>query len=353
MGGETGQKSNSDSTMSDPSLLAILFVSSSSKGSHLVFRWPTRPQAVKRLARPKPIARQLDYAWRAAHPTNNVFEPEDRPFTISTAGNHDALGLVKESNANYDRSRSRAPSRGPGPYPEDDVQSPAYEWKLQDWGDHIGSQGGNSTTASPQRHRPGGGTGGGSSSRKNTNTGFAPDTGEHHRDSDFDWVLGYKTKLLAEHVFRFDRNLCNQRFELILEELLFLGHPVCIGDDGTWQWEQLYSDPKIKEEERERAGERGVGDTGTAADPKNEASLKSFHFILVLDRPDPALGGNANLTRFVDVYYEQLAVKMTAALHYEQSRDGYVEKETDLLVDLMESCELSPHRLSSSLTRYG
>jgi hypothetical protein len=43
-----------------------------------------------------------------------------------------------------------------------------------------------------------------------------------------------------------------------------------------------------------------------------------------------------NLTRFIDVYYEQIAVKMTAALHFEQSRDGYVEKETDLLVDLME-----------------
>lgn len=324
--------------MSDPSLLAILFVSSSSKGSHLVFRWPTRPRAVKRLARPKPIARQLDYAWRAAHPTNNTFEPEDRPFAISTLGNNGALGLVKETNTNYD---SRAPSRGPQSFPEDDVQSPAYEWKLQDWGDHVGSQGTQSNIPPPPQHRPGGG-GGGSSSRKNTNATFGTDTGEHHRDPDFDWVLGYKTKLLAEHVFRFDRNLCNQRFELILEELLFLGHPVCIGDDGTWQWEQLYSDPKSKEEERERGGDRdrGSGDTATA-DPKDEASLKSFHFILVLDRPDPALGGNANLTRFVDVYYEQLAVKMTAALHYEQSRDGYVERETDLLVDLMESCEYS------------
>jgi nitrogen permease regulator 3-like protein len=163
-------------------------------------------------------------------------------------------------------------------------------------------------------------------------------TGEHHRDPDFDWVLGYKTKLLAEHVFHFDRNLCNQRFELILEELLFLAHPVCIGDDGTWQWEQLYSDPKQKKEER--GGDRSaVGSDPVLADPQNEASLKSFHFILVLDRPDPPLGGNANLTRFVDVYYEQLAIKMTAALHYEQSRDGYVERETDLLVDLMENCE--------------
>jgi nitrogen permease regulator 3-like protein len=319
-------------TMSDPSLLAILFVSSSSKGSHLVFRWPTRPQAVRRLARPKPITRQLDYAWRAAHPTNNRSEPEDRPFAISTHGNTDALGLINDSTANKNKA---AETRAKSLY-DDDEQNPAYEWKLQEWGGHLGSRDGNpgSTAPSPRRRTPG--APGGSSSRRSTNADF---TGENQRDPDFDWVLGYKTKLLAEHVFRFDRNLCNQRFELILEELLFLGHPVCIGDDGTWQWEQLYSDPKQKKEE-ERGGDRSAtGSELVAADPKNEASLKSFHFILVLDRPDPALGGNANLTRFVDVYYEQLAVKMTAALHYEQSRDGYVEKETDLLVDLMETCE--------------
>lgn len=309
-----------------------------------MFRWPTRPQAVKRLARPLPVARQVDYAWRAAHPTNNRFEPEDRPFAISTLGAQDALGLVKETNASYD---SRAPSRGP--FSEDGMQSPAYEWKLQDWSDHIGSQGDGSNVPSAKQHRPGGAGAGGS--QKNTKVTFDPDTGEHHRDPDFDWVLNYKTKLLAENVFRFDRNLCNQRFELILEELLFLGHPVCIGDEGTWQWEQLYSSPKSKEDERER-GERERGTTTTpAANPKDEASLKSFHFILVLDRPDPALGGNANLTRFIDVYYEQLAVKMTAALHYEQSRDGYVEKETDLLVDLIENSESYGQFLESALEK--
>ena len=320
-----------DPTMSDPSLLAILFFSSSSKGSHLVFRWPTRPKAVRRLARPKPITRQVDYAWRAAHPENNTHEPEDRPFTISTHGDVDTLGLV---NTHYMIHRSEAAGTGPRAFQDDDVQSAAFEWKLKDWRDHFGS----SATAAPLQGRSAGG-GGGSSSRKSTNAGYTPDLGDHHRESDFDWVFGYRTKLLAEHVFRFDRNLCNQRFELILEELLFLGHPVCIGDDGTWQWEQLYIDPKQKkEEERDRGGDRSaVGPDPVTPGPKNEASLKSFHFILVLDRPDPALGGSMNLTRFVDVYYEQLAVKMTAALHYEQSRDGYVEKETDLLVDLMEN----------------
>jgi hypothetical protein len=125
-----------DPTMSDPSLLAILFVSSSSKGSHLVFRWPTRPQAVRRLARPKPITRQLDYAWRAAHPANDKFGPEDRPFAISTHGNTtDALGLVNDSTASQNNKSKSAETTL---HDDDDIQNPSYEWKLQEWGGPLG-----------------------------------------------------------------------------------------------------------------------------------------------------------------------------------------------------------------------
>jgi nitrogen permease regulator 3-like protein len=310
--------------MSDPCLLAILFVSSSSKGSHLAFRWPARPKAVRRLARPRPIVNQVDYAWRAAHPSvESSLEPPDRPFSIGTKGGKERQESIE--GLGLDNMEGETP-----------VHTPAYEWRLQDWSDQhwvpYTDQHGN-----PNRK-----------GRKNNNAGFN-DYPNEHRDSRFDWVLGFKTKILAEHVFRFDRNLCNQRFELILEELLFLGHPVCIGEDGTWMWDQLYKDRnkpstskdnENKEEtdsmEAEREQASAAAATMGVSDPTKEASLKSFHFILVLDRPAPALGGHMNLTRFIDVYYEQIAVKMTAALHFEQSRDGYVEKETDLLVDLME-----------------
>ncbi|CAG7847539.1 SubName: Full=Uncharacterized protein {ECO:0000313/EMBL:CCA68970.1} [Serendipita indica DSM 11827] len=330
---------------SDPSLLAILFVSSSSKGSHLVFRWPARPKAVPRLARPLPIVRQLDYAWRAAHPTDAAnAEPEDKPFSLSKAHRHqDATRTYPQQS--HQRSHSDI-KEGSTSYVDalEIAQSPAYEWRLQEWSDPLNSfaphaagpigpggvsgAGVSGTTGGSHQRSSGGQS---SSSRKKTSNISSPYSVSEHGDPDFEWVLGYRTKLLAEHLFRFDRNLCNQRFELVLEELLFLGHPVCIGDDGTWQWEQLYSDPKPKTDVEVD------GETLDKKDPKNEASLKSFHFILVLDRPGPAWGGAANQTRFVDVYYEQLAVKMTAALHFEQSRDGYVERETDLLVDLMEA----------------
>jgi nitrogen permease regulator 3-like protein len=314
--------------MSDPCLLAIFFVSSSSKGSHLAFRWPARPKAVLRLARPYPIVNQVDYAWRAAHPSaESSLEPPDKPFSIGTNGGKERQESIK--GLGLENMEGETP-----------IHTPAYEWRLQDWSDHWISHTDQNQHSNSRRR--------GRDSRKNTNTGFNEYSNEHP-DPQFDWVLGFRTKILAEHVFRFDRKLCNQRFELILEELLFLGHPVCIGEDGTWMWDQLYKDrnktstSKDDENEGDKDAievERNQASAAAAAmgvsDPTKEASLKSFHFILVLDRPAPALGGHMNLTRFIDVYYEQIAVKMTAALHFEQSRDGYVEKETDLLVDLME-----------------
>lgn len=285
---------------SDPYLLAILFVSSSSKGSRLVFKYPARPKATPRLARPRPVVpNQLDYAWRAAHPEEG--DSGNRPFLI-----------------NNNRRRERSISNATHVQKSDSGEGPPTHWRASDWGDRIEYHKHMHKEEKRQQH--------GTSSRKSTFSSYP-----QHGENDYEWVLGYRTSTLAASVFRFDRILCNQRFELVVEDLLFLGHPVCIGEDGTWQWEQLYSDAKSR---NSNAYDSRTAKESTPADPKDEASLKYFHFILVLDRPDPAFGGNSNLMRFIDVYYEQITVKITAALHYEQSRDGYVEKEIELLEDL-------------------
>ncbi|CAG8748308.1 4910_t:CDS:2, partial [Acaulospora colombiana] len=275
-----------------------------------------------------PIVRQLDYAWRASHPSSDLGgEPENRLYSVSRKDSYNAL-MLHEADEDALNVQS---TPGVQHDAERNDSSSAYEWNMRDWSNQFGHYLDPKSSGRLAR---------GASARKNPNAPYPTDPNERG-DPDFDWVLGYRTKLLAESIFRFDRNLCNQRFELILEDLLFLGHPVCIGDDGTWQWEQLYADPKTKTDSNDPNADESteVNNTGKSQskDLKNEASLKYFHLVLVLDRPDAALGGSVNLTRFIDVYYEQIAVKMTAALHYEQSRTGYVEKETDLLVDLMDA----------------
>jgi hypothetical protein len=147
-----------------------------------------------------------------------------------------------------------------------------------------------------------------------------------HPDPDYNYVLGYPNSILAGTLFRFERKICNQRFELVIEELMFLGHPVCIGEDGTWGWKELYADPS--------PDDSGDAPEQQLEDVSKDSALKAFHLILVLDRPEPSVGGDVNIGQFVDVYYKQIAQRLTAALHYEQARNGYVEKQADLLVDL-------------------
>ncbi|KAG8873172.1 hypothetical protein FRC20_008571 [Serendipita sp. 405] len=219
---------------SDPSLLAILFVSTSSKGSHLAFRWPARPRAVPRLARPRPIIRQLDYAWRAAHPSDSVnVEPEDKPFSISKGHQNRHQGR--------DVAMPGHEPSGEGNHKEiGATNNRDYEWKLQDWSNTPNQYNFFNNSASAG-HTSGPTRQGSSSKKAHHHTTFSSSySSNEHRDRDFDWVLDHQTKHLAENIFRFDRNL---------------------------------------------------------------------------------------------------SVKMTAALHFEQSRDNYVERETELLVDLGESAD--------------
>jgi len=278
------------SDAADGCLLAILLFTSSSKGSHIAFRWPARSTASPRLARPLPLQPvPLDFIWRASHPVNGA-SPDQELLDA-------AVKSIEES-------------------------LPAQ------WNSHDDSIVGQQTTNGTRSR----------AASLSTTTPTTPHTNPYEEvdadarwypDHDYRYILGYPISILAGKLFRFERKICNQRFELVIEELMFLGHPVRIGEDGTWGWKELYADPSPN----------GSRDQANALeqqrkDDSKESALKAFHLILVLDRPDPSVGGDVNIGQFVDVYYKQIAQRLTAALHYEQARDGYVEKQADLLVDL-------------------
>jgi hypothetical protein len=305
------------SDAADGCLLAILLFTSSSKGSHIAFRWPARSTASPRLARPLPLQPvPLDFIWRASHPLNGA-SPDQELLDAAVKSVEESLpaqwhsyddSIVDQQVSNGTRPRaSSLPTTTPttphtNPYEEVDADA---RW---------------------------------------------------HSDHDYRYILGYPISILAGKLFRFERKICNQRFELVIEELMFLGHPVRIGEDGTWGWKELYADPSPNgsgPRDQSNASEQQQQQQQRKDDSK-ESALKAFHLILVLDRPDPSVGGDINIGQFVDVYYKQIAQRLTAALHYEQARDGYVEKQADLLVDLcyetMKSVPTYQKSVSSSLT---
>jgi hypothetical protein len=128
--------------------------------------------------------------------------------------------------------------------------------------------------------------------------------------------------------------MSHQKFELVVDDLAFIGHPVAADSDGNWSFKS------------ERIGSR---DTTPPPDvvrdrPQSHSSpasmtswLQTFHLILVLDLPDPSSSASGNVSKYFNILYEQIAFTLTAVLYQEQVLSNFVERECDTLVSLRES----------------
>ncbi|KAF9234625.1 nitrogen permease regulator of amino acid transport activity 3-domain-containing protein [Melanogaster broomeanus] len=261
-------------------LLSLLLVTSSAKGPNIVFRWPPTPESSSRLIRPRPHfdGLELDNPWRAAHHND-----------ISTNGT--------------EGSEARNEPRRGLPQDTDD-----YEWR-----------------------RPSGIRDRSMSFSRNTQL---PSSGRSSPSKDVSFDDEYDEAAIT------DKSLCHQKFELVIDDLAFIGHPVCVEDDGNW-----YFKP-----EKSKSSSRGRGSRNRDADdnrsersvnmelhpaPQNRCSwLHMFHFVLVLDLPDPSSSASGNVPKYFDVVYEQIAFTVTAVLFQEQVLSNFVELECDVLGSL-------------------
>ena len=277
-------------------LLALLLVTTSANGSSLVFRWPETPIASPRLARARPeqsdALSHLDNPWKASHPEQAVESVK--------APEHD-YGLDPDycwqrPNALRDRSLSFTHSSHLSPGRASPVRDRAYSVAVPDEYDHL---------------------------------------------------LGYSVDFLATLLCP-QKSMCHQKFELTVDDLAFIGHPVCADTDGAWRFKP----------EKFKAGSRGRetrdpiksasphvdGPTSTSPQvlssdsPSKSAWLDTFHFALVLDLPDPSSSAYGNLSKYFNILYEQIAFTLAAVLYQEQVLSNFVEKECDVLSALKESC---------------
>ncbi|KAG6833366.1 hypothetical protein H0H87_007983 [Tephrocybe sp. NHM501043] len=289
-------------------LLAILLVTSSSTGSNLVYRWPPSPSTAPRLSRARPTedefsASQLDNPWRASH------------FSDAAA---EAIPFVSKS-------------RPAEPEVDDAWHRP-----------HHTSKDG-SSSASPPASRSGSGRN-------------SPSKGGRFRTSrpsekppilqDYDHLFGYSSDFLASLLCP-QPNMCHQKFELLVDNLAFIGHPVCEDEDGTWR----FKPEKLKPGPRGRESKVGASnptprtsaspDTRTMSSEKvspPNAWLNKFHLVIVLDIPDPSSSASGNVSKYFEVIYEQVAFTVTAVLFQEQVVSNFVETECEILTTLKDSC---------------
>ncbi|KZT73069.1 hypothetical protein DAEQUDRAFT_505172 [Daedalea quercina L-15889] len=279
-------------------LIAILLVTSSAKGSSLVYRWPPSPESSPRLARPR-LNHDVtciygDNPWRAANGSENPSENRVCPeFGYEQEGY-----LWQRPRTSHHRSSSVSHSRS---HPTSRRASPAPDM-----------------TASFSSGNPG-----------------LP------RDDEYDTVLGYSAEFLAVLLCP-QSSMCHQKFEFIVDDLAFIGHPVCAEPDGTWKFKSGKAKPMPrgrvpKKGEAPQLAEKSLTPEKTERSniPLSKSSwLQTFHLVLVLDRPDPSSSTSGTVWKYFDTIYEHIAFTVTAVLYQEQVLHNFVEGECDALGSL-------------------
>ena len=258
-----------------------------------MFRWPENPIALPRLARARPeepdFLSRLDNPWKASHPEQ-------------------AVEGAKSSELDYGRD-------------------PDYCWL---WERPIDTRGRSlSFTRSPGR--------GSSPMRDRVYRVSVPD--------EYDRLLGYSVDFLSSLLCP-QGSMCHQKFELVVDDLAFIGHPVCADTDGSWRFKPEKFKPSSRgRETRDRAEsaspckDASASPEIPASDPPSQSKwLHTFHFVLVLDLPDPSSSASGNLSKYFNILYDQIAFTLAAVLFQEQILSNFVEKECDVLNALKESC---------------
>lgn len=330
-------------------LLAILLVTASAKGTNLVFQWPAFPSSQPRLARPKPpqneACSQIDHVWLSATDTNagvengelngrhtvtlpnSVFEEEfidDWDYEWKRPNTYRERARATSFGGDAANGRSRPSSRRASPFKD---ASRSY-------------------SADPDLSMGSGGGGG------------VPPT-----ELEYDEVLTYPVGFLAD-ILRPKDDACHQKFELIVDDLAFVGHPVCAEPDGSWRFKpdaQKAGAPSSLR--RGREGERGAGqgvpeasldthsgtngdhnaeaeggDDQTTPTSSNASAQQMFHLVFVLDLPDPSSSASGNLFKYFHIIYESIAFTVTAVLYQEQVLHRFIDTECEALSSLRESC---------------
>jgi nitrogen permease regulator 3-like protein len=158
----------------------------------------------------------------------------------------------------------------------------------------------------------------------------------HEDENRFDDILGYSSDLLAAMLSP-QRTMCHQRFELIVDELAFIGHPVCSEEDGVWRFRTEEKKLDLRGRVSRHLGQEEPSrsnDSPPETTTKPCAWLQTFNLVLVLDRPDPSSTASGNIAKYFDIIYEQIVFIITAVLFQEQVLSNFVEVECDILGEI-------------------
>ncbi|KAH9957403.1 nitrogen permease regulator of amino acid transport activity 3-domain-containing protein [Russula dissimulans] len=353
-------------------LLAIVLVTTSANGSSLICRWPPSPQTTPRLVRPRPSVSfdpdQYDNTWRSANFKEGVFDTNDGSSALHAPQHALDEWQYIWQRPRAARDRSHSISRSTSHSAPSGRASPTKDASS---GAGAGSSGSGAVATPATAAGGGGNTSAGVGVGGGVGVGVGVGVGGVGGMASYDVVdvnaqgadaplqdeygalFGYAAEFFAGLLLP-KRALCHQKFALAVDDLFFVGHPVCADADGTWRFKRekkdwlkdargrgssrkcrVSADDPIdlsSSTEFDSSAQESNGSPAPAPHPPVPSSwLETFHVAFVHEVPDPSSPASGIIGRYFDVVYQQVAFTLTAVLFQEQVLSNFVEKECDVL----------------------
>jgi nitrogen permease regulator 3-like protein len=130
-----------------------------------------------------------------------------------------------------------------------------------------------------------------------------------------------------------------RKFEMSINDLVFLGRPVYARASGTWHHRRRATSKNQVEDDMDTPSDTATGSEQgerTKALPRNHSRRKSplamFHVVFVMN--PPPLEHSAKVKEM----YDNVARKLSRILKWEQTKNQYVWKESDLMSNTKQLC---------------
>lgn len=164
-------------------------------------------------------------------------------------------------------------------------------------------------------------------------------------------ILGFEPDYLSE-ILSPPRQMCNSRFELMIEEVILLGLPIHSYDDGTWRRKKQKPKSNKSHSSRNKLRNTELGDveeaTGQTADKDDiedengKQSMNMFHMVFIMN--PPIIECNYR----IDEMFHYVVSRLSLVLRYEQLAHDFVWNQVKLINKLKDEYSSLKANMNSS-----
>lgn len=162
-------------------------------------------------------------------------------------------------------------------------------------------------------------------------------------------ILGFEPEILAEMLSP-PREMCNCRFDIVLESMVFLGLPVHVQPNGSWRPRRPPSQHTARQSDA-ATGSASVPGLGEVAEENADtgastSALNMFHLVFIMNPP------KIERSYRTDEMFYYVILRLLFILRYEQHKRKYIWEEVKLISRLREEHAKAPSSSKELLSDY-